>query len=39
MINSVETRLPYLNNELVDFSQKIPNSLKLDQKKQTGKKY
>ena len=38
MINSVETRLPYLNNELVDFSQKIPNSLKLDQKKQTGKK-
>ena len=38
MINSVETRLPYLNNELVDFSLKIPNNLKLDQKKQTGKK-
>ena len=38
MINSVETRLPYLNNELVDFSLKIPNSLKFDQKKYTGKK-
>ena len=32
MINSVETRLPYLNNELVDFSQKFQIVLKLIKK-------
>jgi len=37
MAHSLETRLPFLDNDLVDFAQKIPVSLKLGQLSEVGR--